>query len=126
VELARCTKNFAAGTVRCAWSKPDVAQLPTPIAGCDPATNMSPPDPVVMNTAVAGVIKTIKVDKEIMQCGPELGEVYTFTEIIEARATLPNGGTTFRPVIQRFLGLICFKQVQQANINRCARFNPGA
>jgi len=126
VELAHCTKDFAAGTVKCVWSKPDLFQLPTPIAGCDPTTLHSPPDPVVMNTAVAGVIKTIKVEKEIMQCGAEIGDLYTFTEIIEARTALASGGFTFRPIIHRFLGVMCFKQVQQADINRCARFNPGA
>jgi len=123
VELAHCTKNFPVGTVRCTWSKPDLIQITTPIKNCDPATNTSPPDPVVMNTAVAGVIKTIKVEKEIMRCGPEIGELYTFTQIVEARAT-SAAGPTFKTIQRQFFGLMCFKQEQQATINRCARFQP--
>jgi hypothetical protein len=132
VEVARCEKDFDVGTVRCETRNVRLRTLDddAPLEGCEPdfENPATPRDPVEMNTVNSGnVVKTIKVEKEILQCpNNQTGELFLFTEIIETRRDVEGRGATFRPVAKRFAGILCLKDEEQADIVRCGRFTPRA
>jgi hypothetical protein len=129
VEAATCIKDFAAGTVDCRARTIDLGTSVAPLADCRVAQEATPPrDPVEMNTVAPpnGAIKTIKVEKEILDCstgtGPAIGDLYLFTEIIEARTETATGAPTLRPTRKRFEGILCFKSAERAALIQCVQF----
>ena len=129
VESALCVKDFPfplpGGTASCrAQSVPLGGPDPTPLQGCVPLPAQSQPfAPVQMTTvAIGAMTKTVKVEKEILDCShrfnaPIVGDVYLFTEIIEAA----QAGTLV-PVSKTFEGIICFKDTQEAQLRFCEQF----
>lgn len=129
-EIATCNKNFVTGTILCRTVPLQLGKTAAPLQGCNPATETAPFAPVVMNTVISGVVKTMKVEKEIFQCtpiagtAPMIGDVYVFTEIDEARTTLATGVVTYRDVAHKFMGVVCYKQESTASVAACNQFTP--
>jgi hypothetical protein len=130
VEVAQCIKNLGNGRITCSAYTVDLDPVQSqPLSGCSPpADGRQPRDPVEMETAVSGsLVKTIKVEKEIFQCGggPAVGEfigdLYLFTEIIEAPGQTTEREPTLQPVVKTFHGIVCFKDEQTATVVACAR-----
>jgi hypothetical protein len=126
VIIATCDKNFVpTGRVLCKSKTITLtAPVANPLAGCRqfPAASVlkTPADPVEMNTVVVGdVVKTIKVEKEVLDCGTFVGEVYLFTEVIELRTAAQPVPAT---IATRFDGIMCRKTVQLGDITSCTRF----
>jgi hypothetical protein len=126
VEVAKCVKDFVEGFVRCEPRKTRVRTIDVPLEGCEinlerPGT---PRDPVVMTTDVAAkVVKTVMVEKEVFNCGEMIGDLYLFTEIIEAPDDRREP-TTLKPVLKRFQGILCVKDPTIAEIRSCREFTP--
>lgn len=122
VEVTRCVKSFREGFIRCVARNIPLGEADQGIiATCRlPRERSQPSDPVEMNTVASshfGVVKTIKLDKEIFDCGPFVGDFYLFTEIIEA----PRKGGTLAPVEKRFEAILCFKNRERQDIDRCVQ-----
>jgi hypothetical protein len=86
-----------------------------------------PTDPTEMNTAITSrqdVVKTLKVDKEIFECGPFLSvHVYLFTEIVEQRA---GGAADSIPVTEKkFQAIACLMNNRTGEMGPCEHFIPG-
>ncbi len=124
VEVATCVKDMVTGSVTCGVKD---LQLPVatfePLEGCSPESRFRMSDPVEMNTVapVQGPIKTIKVEKEVFDCGPTVRDLYLFTEIHERQTT---AGTNIRPFRKLFEGVVCFKIPAEATVDRCFQFVP--
>lgn len=124
VEVARCEKIFGGpGALRCTTREillePGSASL---LANCTPPQReQQPSDPVEMNTVASrdGTVKTIKLEKEVFQCGPFIGDLYLFTEIIERPSETETGLPTLRPIDKRFEGIMCLKDPKKQDISRC-------
>jgi hypothetical protein len=133
VEVTRCVKNFREGTIKC-----EAKNLPLGvadqgiIANCRlPQGRSQPSDPVEMNTVASSnfpVVKTIKLDKEIFDCGQFVGDFYLFTEVIEARVRGLISDITgvvekpkLAPVEKRFEAILCFKDPLKQDIERCVQ-----
>ena len=130
VEVAECRKDFGAavggsGHVVCSSRDVPIVDVTDPLALCQPKGLTQPTDPVEMNTVVmptTRLVKTIKVEKEQFRCPThvpgittspdEIGDLYVFTEIIERPTFVPGLGTTLRPLVKRFEGIVCRKSVQ--------------
>ena len=126
VQIATCDKNFApTGAVKCrATDIPLGPPIPNPLEGCQPpapgSVVQTPPDPVEMNSvAILDFIKTIKVEKEVLNCHGAIGDVYLFTEVIERKTAATQG---YAPFATRFEGIICRKDPQRGVITGCNRF----
>ncbi len=129
-EIATCIKSFVNFQIHCRTAPLVLGKTATPLLGCNPSSESAPFAPVIMNTVLSGIVKTIKVEKEIFQCvntagtAPSIGDVYVFTEIDEARTTLPSGVVTYRPTAHKFMGVVCYKQESTATVTACNQFNP--
>ena len=80
-----------------------------------------PTHPIEMGTVTLrdGFVKTVRVDKEVFDCSGRIGDVYLFTEVIEATAS-----SGFRPVRTQFEGVVCFKNETTAQVVECKLFTP--
>ena len=124
VEVTRCVKDFRTGRVDC--KARDVPLEPVEqgiLANCTLSRErVQPRDPVEMNTIASSnfrVVKTIKLDKEVFDCGQFVGDFYLFTEIIEAPANVA-GLSTLRPVAKQFEAILCLKEARERqDIERC-------
>ncbi len=101
-----------------------------------------PDDLVEMATAkTAGVIKTVNVEKELLNCnfsngngagalgatGDVRGELFLFTEILEAARRVTIGGrqvTSIRPIDKRFMAVLCVKDPNTGQPFGCVSFTP--
>jgi hypothetical protein len=68
-----------------------------------------PRDPVEMNTVATKyrsqrLVKTIKLDKEILNCDETIVDLFLFTELVEVKSR-----RGFRPVSKTFEGITCTK-----------------
>ncbi|PYQ04799.1 MAG: hypothetical protein DMF83_17280 [Acidobacteria bacterium] len=132
VESATCDKNpSAAGvTVKCNRAAVPLGPPGNPaIPGTCTPSLQQPSDPVEMNTAVGPkdrLVKTIKVEKEVFDCdqGTVVGDLYLFTEIIEAPSETARGLPTVRPIAKRFEGIVCFKSVSEGRLIGCRQVGP--
>lgn len=139
LQVAECTKDFSAGTVKCRGSKRDgsIAFLTPEVLDfrtCRPHENVAlqPRDPVEMGTAFLGRTwaKTTKVEKEVLACGERTVDLYLFTEIVERRTAFNANTFTMRPVgLPRFFAIVCIKDTPTSslggvNTNNCYRHNP--
>lgn len=115
VEQAACEKAYPRGLVTCKSRRVTVGPPSIPLKGCKPQPmDRQPAAPVRMSSVVLGrLVKTVKVEKEIWSCRQGIGDVYLFTEIVEAA---PG------KVSQRlFEGIVCFKSESEAELVRCDR-----
>src|SRR4029450_2924694 len=115
VEQAACLKTYPRGVVSCRSRRVTVGPPSNPMKGCKPRPmDSQPAAPVRMSSVVFGrLVKTVKVEKEIWACPEGIGDVYLFTEIVEAA---PG------KVSQRlFEGLLCIKSESKAEVVRCDR-----
>jgi len=115
VEQASCEKAYPRGLVTCKSKRVPVGPPSLPLKGCKPLPmDRQPAAPVRMSSVVLGrLVKTVKVEKEIWSCRQGLGDVYLFTEIVEAA---PG------KVSQRlFEGIVCIKSESEAELLRCDR-----
>jgi hypothetical protein len=126
VEVAKCVKDFAEGIVRCEPGDRELTTIDLPLEEClvDLERPGTPSDPVVMNTETSrGIVKTVKVEKEVLTCGNLIGDLYMFTEIIEAPDNFRQP-KTLRPIAKRFEGVLCLKDPVVAEIRECRQFIP--
>lgn len=126
VLIVTCDKNFApTGVVDCRTANiPLGPKVPSALQGCQTpppgSVVRTPADPVEMNSvALLDFIKTIKVEKEVLNCPGFIGDVYLFTEVLEKRTT---GASGYVPFSTRFDGILCRKDPQQGVITSCTRF----
>jgi hypothetical protein len=131
IEGLTCLKDFATGRVSCKARDIPLGATSTPLAGCSPMQGTypferveQPSHPVEMATTKVGgnFARTAKVEKEVVSCGGQIGDVYLFTEIIESKK-----GDAFRIIAKQFSGVICLKNAQTAELVSCKLFipNPG-
>jgi hypothetical protein len=143
IQVATCTKDFLKGTVTCSASQQDreIARNvssggppPVDLTRCQPHLDpaLQPRDPVEMATAfVQKLAKTMKVEKEVLDCAGNVVDMYLFTEIFEQRVPLPGANqSTMRPFSHDFLGIVCVKrnppnELGSINTNSCFQFRPG-
>ena len=137
VQVATCFKQYPGGGVECKWNAKTLGNTATPVANCRPLESQ-PYDPVEMNTTVNQTgttaatmfIKTIKVEKDVWECGDPAtssiwADLYVFSELVETQVNLPNNaGKSWRPAVRQFFGVVCYKDWQHGLIDRCARFVP--
>jgi hypothetical protein len=136
LQVAQCTKDFVEGTVGCSMSKPDrvIRRLDGDVLdfrSCQPhaSAHLQPRDPVEMGTVPvdAQLVKTTKVEKEVLDCEGRIVDLYLFTDIVERRQLKP--GPTVRPISWAFLGIACIKTVPgdglgSVDTNDCYKFDP--
>ncbi len=133
VDVAVCAKNLSAGTVACGARTVPLRPTQRPLTGCSALRGSYPFEPIEqprrpleMNTVVVGdLVKTIKLDKEIFECRGLVGDVYLFTEIVEARVG-GKGGPTMQPVSVSFEGIVCFKDPEAVRLVECRSFTPAS
>jgi len=140
VRQVTCAKNFTTGQISCGRGSITLATgtaATPPLQGCDWQSGdaYAPTVPTILNMVVnGGVVKEIKVDKEVFMCHPVTGavavlrDVYVFTEILEYRqnatTTTPPLPLTYKLSTYKFIGVTCDKQLEEAKITGCARFTP--
>jgi hypothetical protein len=136
LQVAQCTKDFVEGSVGCRMSKPDraIRRLESSVLDlrtCQPhgSAHLQPRDPVEMGTVPVGaqLVKTTKVEKEVLDCEGRVVDLYLFTDIVERRTDLKP--PTIRPISSSFLGIVCIKTVPgdelgSVDTNDCFQFNP--
>jgi hypothetical protein len=130
VEVATCVKDFAQDRVSCAAQNLDLVPAAPTLQGCKPTQNQSliPRDPVEMNTVNSGTnVKTIKVEKEVLDCPDATADLYLFTEISESAVRDSRGKVIdITPVAKGFEGIKCLKNVNPPRIRQCHSFTPTA
>jgi len=127
VEQVACDKGLRTGRVACGSTGVPLATTDTPLTRCSPtgstypfAAVQQPADPVEMSTVVVGgLVTTMKVEKEIFDCAGQIGDLYLFTQIVEAKH-----GPSFRTVARRFSGVMCFKNEARGELTQCKLFTP--
>jgi hypothetical protein len=154
VEAATCVKRFSGGfkgTGVGGFAECEARNVPVQeispeesgeLIGACTLNEEQPADPVAMaTTETEGVVKTVNVEKERMFCdfsngkgavGPFggstfQGEVFLFTEILEAnRRVTINGAqvTSIRPIDKRFIAVICEKDPNDGFVRGCVTFDP--
>ena len=80
-----------------------------------------PTHPLAMSTVklIDGVVKTVQVEKEVLNCSGRIADVYLFTELVErAKAG------TFRSAETQFGGVVCFKNETAGRVTGCSLFTP--
>jgi hypothetical protein len=127
IEAATCSKDFKSGRVTCGTKDVPLGATTTPLAGCSPTRGTypfepteQPSHPVEMNTVVmtGEIVKTIKVEKEVLDCGGDIGDLYLFTKIVEDRR-----GQRFVTLGKLFAGIICLKNTDGKHVS-CKAFTP--
>lgn len=125
IEEVTCDKGAPPSSFEISCSVRDVPleQVP-PDFTCPPG--QGPTDPTEMNTVITSrqdVVKTLKVDKEIFECGPFLSEhVYLFTEIVEQRAV--GAADTIRVTEKKFQAIACLMNNRFGRMGSCRHFIP--
>jgi hypothetical protein len=121
VELAICAKDVrpqrAAPKVTCSAKDVPLQTFADPFVGCGWVTKQ-PSDPVEMNTVALqsrafhsyfhsgeGLVKTIKVEKELFDCDGPVVDLFLFTEIVESETK-----GTIRPISKTFEAILCRKE----------------
>jgi hypothetical protein len=66
-----------------------------------------------------GLVKTVKVEKEVLDCGGAIGDVYVFTELIERASA-----NSFTRPAALFAGVVCLKNAATAQVTSCKVFTP--
>jgi hypothetical protein len=129
VEAYTCLKDIKTGRVSCKAEGVPLAATDTPLTRCSPtkstypfAVIQQPSHPVEMSTVAASndLAATVKVEKEVLDCSGQIGDLYLFTEIVERR-----GAKSFDVVQRRFSGLMCLKNEVTAQVTQCKLFTPG-
>jgi hypothetical protein len=128
VEALTCLKDFPSGRISCKARDIPLGSTSTPLAGCSPMEGTypfgrveQPSHPVEMATTRVGgdLARTVKVEKEVVSCAGQIGDVYLFTEIIESKK-----GDAFQIIAKQFSGVICLKNAQTAELVSCKLFTP--
>jgi hypothetical protein len=125
-----CAKDLQTGRVSCKAEAMPLGVTAAPLTNCrvtrgtypfDPV--QQPTHPIEMSTVTLddGFVKTVRVDKEVFDCSGRIGDVYLFTEVIEATQQ-----TGFRSVRTQFEGVVCFKNETTALVTECKLFTPGS
>jgi hypothetical protein len=125
-----CSKNLQTGRVSCKAETLPLGVTETPLTKCQVTkgtypfdTVVQPTHPLEMNTVTLddGLVKTVRVDKEVFDCSGRIGDVYLFTEVVEA--TNPSGFSLDRT---QFEGVVCFKNETTAKVSECKLFTPAS
>jgi hypothetical protein len=125
---ATCVKNLTSGRVSCRFDRLPLGTSQTPLAGCSLKSGTYPFEPVAqpkhpvqMETVSlpGGIVRTVKVEKEVFDCGGAIGDVYVFTELLERAVA-----NSFRPPVASFHGVVCLKNAATARITGCRVFAP--
>jgi hypothetical protein len=113
VSVAACTKrtggiNEPPIRIACVSRPVKLGTLPTPFPGC--AFTRLPRDPVVMDTLRLRsrdrtFVKTVKLEKKILDCDNEILDVFVFTKVVERQR---DGD--FVPVSTTFNAIACAKE----------------
>jgi hypothetical protein len=128
VQADTCIKDLKAGGVSCKSVSLPLGVTTTPLKGCRVTKGTypfpvvpQPTHPVEMSTVAigSGLVKTVAVEKEVFDCGGQIGDLYLFTEVIEQAK-----GFTVRPVSTRFEGVMCLKNESTAQVVSCKLFTP--
>jgi hypothetical protein len=129
VEAVTCAKDFRSGGVECGTRAVQLGHSSAPLTGCSPVSGTYPFEPVAqpahpveMSTVVVEKRRahTVKVEKEVLDCGGRIGDLYLFTEIHQEA----EKGKTVRPVSTVFAGVICLKDAVRASVVGCRLFTP--
>jgi hypothetical protein len=128
VQADTCIKDLKSGGVSCKSVNLPLGVTTTPLARCRVTKGTypfpvvpQPTHPVEMSTVSLGgrLVKTVAVEKEVFDCGGQIGDLYLFTEVIE----LANGFAV-RPVATQFEGVMCLKNESTAQLVSCKLFTP--
>ena len=128
VEALTCLKDFSTGRVSCKARDIQLGATASPLAGCSPMQGTypferveQPSHPVEMATTPLkkDLVRTIKVEKEVVSCAGQIGDVYLLTEIVEAKTA-----KTFEATAKQFSGVVCLKNGQTAELVGCKLFTP--
>jgi hypothetical protein len=128
VETETCVKDLQTGQVSCAAQAVPLGTTGTPLAQCSVNSGTYPFEPIdqpthplAMSTVrlIDGVVKTVQVEKEVLNCSGRIADVYLFTELVErAKAG------TFRSTRTQFGGVVCFKNETAGRVTGCSLFSP--
>jgi hypothetical protein len=128
VQANTCIKDLKSGGVSCKSISLPVGVTRTPLEKCR-VTKVTYPFPVVpqpthpieMSTVTLSdrLVKTVSVEKEVFDCGGQIGDLYLFTDVIELAK-----GLDVRPVATRFEGVIRLKNESTAELVSCKLFTP--
>jgi len=128
VQADTCIKDLKSGGVSCKSVSLPLGVTTTPVKGCSVTKGTypfpvvtQPTHPVEMSTVSLGssLVKTVAVEKEVLDCGGQIGDLYLFTEVIEQAK-----GFAVRPVSTRFEGVMCLKNESTAQLVSCKLFTP--
>ena len=124
-----CVKDLKTGRVSCKSARVPLARTSTPLSRCRPTRSRypfepmeQPSHPVEMSTVLlhGKLAKTVKVEKEVFDCAGQIGDLYVFTELVEA----VRGSKGFAHVSTKFQGVMCFKNEARATLVSCSLFTP--
>jgi hypothetical protein len=130
IETETCVKDLQTGRASCGAQAIALGTTSTPLAQCGVNSGTYPFEPIeqpthplAMSTAklIDGIVKTVQVEKEVLNCSGRIGDVYLFTELVE-RATAGN----FRSERTQFGGIVCFKNETAGRVTGCSLFTPGS
>jgi hypothetical protein len=116
--VATCIKDLTSGRVSCRFDRLQLGTTNTPLAGCSTKSGTYPFPPVTVSLG-NGLVKTVKVEKEVLDCAGAIGDVYLFTNMLER-----TDGKSFAPTTS-FNGVICLKNASTAHVTSCRTFTPG-
>lgn len=128
IDVVSCAKNLMNGRVSCKSEAIQLGTTSTPLSQCRTTHGtypfpelQQPSHPVEMETVVLrnGVVKTVKVEKEVFFCSGRVADFYLFTHINETAS-----GHAVRTTGRRFDGVICFKDEARGRISACRLFTP--
>jgi hypothetical protein len=129
VAVATCVKDLKSGAVHCKSARVPLGVTRTPLSKCTLTrgtypfpTIEQPTHPVEMATAVLanGLVKTVKVEEEVFDCGGRIGDLYLFTDMGEIAH-----GSGFDTVGTTFEGVVCLEDESTAALVSCKLFTPG-
>jgi hypothetical protein len=125
---ATCVKTLTSGRVSCGFDRVPLGTSQTPVAGCSLKSGTYPFEPVAQpkhpvqmetRSLPGGLVRTVKVEKEIFDCGGAIGDVYVFTELLERAVA-----NSFGPTAATFHGVVCLKNAATARVTGCRVFTP--
>ena len=128
VQADTCIKDLKSGAVSCKSVNLPLGVTTTPLERCRVTKGTypfpvvpQPTHPVEMSTVSLGgrLVKTVAVEKEVFDCGGQIGDLYLFTEVIEQAK-----GFDVRPVSTQFEGVMCLKNESTAQLVSCRLFKP--
>jgi hypothetical protein len=128
IDVVSCVKDLTNGRVSCRSEAMQLGSTSTPLARCTTTHGtypfpelQQPAHPVEMETVVLrnGLVKTVKVEKEVFFCNGRIADLYLFTHVHESATT-----RSVRTTGERFDGVICFKDEARGRISECRLFTP--